>query len=208
MDAPVGPRDELELKAVVPDPAGLVARLETAGAVAGFRGLMTDRRYDREGELAARDEVLRVRTYRHLDGGSEAQLGWKGPTRRSADGYKVRAELECDLARGGGDPGALLQALGYRVVHAIDRRVAVYALHGAAARLEWYPRMDVLVEVEGTGEAIEAVVRATGLDRATFAADPLRAFVAHYEAGGDRAAPRRAVLALAELAGEAPTWGP
>ncbi|HEU4699605.1 MAG TPA: hypothetical protein VFS40_10520 [Gemmatimonadales bacterium] len=201
---------ELELKAVVPDPAALEARLAAAGAAAGFRGLLTDRRYDRaDGELTARDEVLRVRTYHHPDGARAAQLGWKGPARVSPDGYKERAELECDLARGAVDPGALLEALGYRVVHAIDRRIAVHHLAGATARLEWYPRMDVLLEVEGPPEAIEAVVRATGLARASFTSEALRAFVARYDArqmaGGDA---RRAAVSLAELGGAAPEWGP
>ena len=85
---------ELELKAVVPDPEGLRARLRSAGAIAGFRGRMTDRRYDRGGELAARDEVLRIRTYHHPDGTTESVLAWKGPTGRSPDGYELRQEIE------------------------------------------------------------------------------------------------------------------
>ena len=59
---------ELELKAVVPDPEALRARLRRGGAIPGFRGRMTDRRYDRAGDLAARDEVLRIRTYHHPNG--------------------------------------------------------------------------------------------------------------------------------------------
>ena len=76
--------DELELKAVIPDPDALRARLLAAGAVERFRGRMSDRRYDRPGgELARRDEVLRVRSYHHPDGRITAVLGWKGPARRS-----------------------------------------------------------------------------------------------------------------------------
>ncbi|HEU5170366.1 MAG TPA: hypothetical protein VFU46_07505 [Gemmatimonadales bacterium] len=55
--------EELELKSVVPDPSAVRARLIAAGAVPGFRGLMEDRRYDRDGALTARDEVLRVRRF-------------------------------------------------------------------------------------------------------------------------------------------------
>ena len=50
-----------------------------AGAEPGFAGLMFDRRYDRGGELQARDEVLRLRVHRAADGTETSQLGWKGP---------------------------------------------------------------------------------------------------------------------------------
>ena len=197
-----GTHRELELKAVVPDPAALAARLERAGAVAAFHGLMTDRRYDRGTELAARDEVLRVRTYHHADGTRRSQLAWKGRTQVSEEGYKLREELECLVAPGSGDPAALLEALGYRVVHAVDRRVATWTLGGATARLEWYPRMDVLVEVEGDPAAMEALIAVSGLARDSFTAEPLRAFVARYDARNGNAA----AVSLAELASAAPEW--
>src|SRR5690242_11195394 len=103
--------EELELKAVVPDPDALRNRLRDAGAVERFRGRMSDRRYDRGGELTARDEVLRVRSYRHPDGRIERVLGWKGPPRRSSEGYKQREEIELPIA-GNTSPDALLRALG------------------------------------------------------------------------------------------------
>ena len=130
----------------------------------------------------ARDEVLRVRTYHHPDGSTEAVLGWKGPARRSPDGYKQRKELELPLARNAAPPGALLNALGYEVVHSIDREVDVFDLDGATLRLERYPRMDSLLEVEGRPGAIERAIRATGIDRATFTADSLTEFVRQFEA--------------------------
>jgi adenylate cyclase class IV len=77
---------ELELKAVVPDPGALRERLRASGAVLRFRGRMTDVRYDRAGELAARDEVLRVRTLGRPDE-AETILGWKGRATRSPEGY-------------------------------------------------------------------------------------------------------------------------
>ncbi len=145
---------ELELKAVISDPDAFRERLRAAGAVPRFSGRMTDRRYDRAGELATRDEVLRVRTFHHPDG-VEAILAWKGPTMRSPDGYKLREEIELPVSRASADPGRLLAALGYQPVHAIERDVEVYRLGGATARLETYPRMDVLLEVEGDPAAIE-----------------------------------------------------
>jgi len=194
--------DELELKTIVPDPAALRERLAAAGARPAFRGLMEDRRYDRDGQLTARDEVLRVRRFLRADGVITAELTWKGPTRRSADGYKLREELSCWIEPGSDPPGSIVEALGYTVVQAIDRWVELFELGGAVLRVEWYPRMDVLLEVEGPPEAIETAIRATGLPREGFSAEVLLDFVRRYDARGSRLA----ALTLAELGDERPAW--
>jgi predicted adenylyl cyclase CyaB len=178
---------ELELKAVVPDPQAFRERLRAAGAAPRFTGRMTDLRYDRAGELATRDEVLRVRTFHHPDG-VEVILTWKGPTMRSPDGYKLREEIELPVAPAAPDPGRLLAALGYQPVHAIERDVEVYRLGDAIARLETYPRMDVLLEVEGEPAAIEQAVVASGIPRSEFTAESLAEFVRRFEARSGQAA--------------------
>ena len=48
----------------MPDPDQVRQRLCQAGARPGFAGMMIDVRYDRNGELAARDQVLRLRRFR------------------------------------------------------------------------------------------------------------------------------------------------
>ena len=78
---------------MVPDPGLVRRRLLAAGARAGFSGMMVDARYDRRGELVARDEVLRLRVFHHADGRRDAILGWKGATGLSTEGYKMRREL-------------------------------------------------------------------------------------------------------------------
>jgi adenylate cyclase class IV len=163
---------------------------------------MSDVRYDKDGELLARDEVLRLRVFQHDDGMRESILGWKGPTRITADGYKARLELEYDLRPRTGPPEELLQALGYRRIQTIDRFVEYYHLGTADVRLEWYPRMDVLIEVEGDAQGIEAGLLAVGLPRVDFTADALAAFAARYAERTGRAP----ILAAAELAGELPSW--
>ena len=173
------PHRELELKAVVPDPEQLRERMHAAGAEPRFAGRMTDVRYDRGGELTLRDEVLRVRTFRSADGKVESVAAWKGPTQRSADGYKLREEIELPV---GGDPGRLFQALGYQPVQVIDRDIEIWRLGNATARLERYPRMDTLVEVEGEPSAIERVVALSGIPRSEFTAEPLIEFVRRFEA--------------------------
>lgn len=174
--------DELELKALVDDPAALEQALERAGATLVFRGDMVDRRYDLNGELERRDEVLRLRVFRPPAGDgarSYGVLGWKGPA-SVRDGYKHREERETRVE----DPDAaivILERLGYRVALRIDRRIAAYRLGGAAVRIEWYPAMDVLVEIEGEPAAIERAVRASGLERRLFLPEPLAYFVSGYE---------------------------
>jgi predicted adenylyl cyclase CyaB len=172
---------ELELKAVVADPDAFRRRVRAAGASPGFQGRMTDIRYDRAAELAMRDEVLRVRTFHHPDRRVEAIVAWKGPTLRSPEGYKLRDEIELPVGDGGPGPGRLLLALGYRPVHVMEREVEIYRLDRATLRLETYPRMDVLLEIEGDPAAIERAVAASGIPRGEFTAEPLVEFVRRFE---------------------------
>ena len=194
---------EIELKAVVDDPAALEPRLEAGGARRRFRGRMSDRRYDVPSRaLEARDELLRLRSFGAAAGGAPrpAELTWKGPTSREG-GYKAREELLCTV----GDAApveAILARLGFAVTDAIDRCVAFYDLDGAALRIEWYPRMDVLLEVEGSPATIEAAVAACGVPRSAFSADRLTDFAARYRQRTGVAP----ALNLAALGGEPPAW--
>ena len=170
---------EVELKSVVDDPPRRRAAVEAAGATLAFEGRLADRRYDTPDlSLQARDQVLRVRAY---SGANElrVELDWKGPT-RSEGGYKVREELGVHVD----EPdalGAMLDRLGYLVTIAIDREIAQYDLDGAMIRFERYPRMDDLVEVEGTPEQIERAIAALGLPRDGFTSERLPEFVRRFE---------------------------
>jgi adenylate cyclase class IV len=194
--------NEVELKAILSDPVTVRMRLLSVGAILRFRGAMSDRRYDRKGELTARDEILRVRTFRAPDGLATAVVGWKGPTRRSPEGYKERDEIELAVGEGRSSPGAFLAALGYSVVHGIDRWVEVFELGGTIVRLESYPRMDELIEIEGEPAAIERTVAVTGIARAEFSAESLTEFVLRYEARTGQPA----VLASSTGTARAPAW--
>lgn len=170
---------EVELKAVVDDLALRRKRLEDAGAALSFEGKISDRRYDlMSGELSRRDEVLRVRRYENREG-SRVFLEWKGPT-EIRDVYKVREEITTPLedlesfAR-------ILERLGFQIVGEIDRFIAQYQVRGATVRFETYPRMDVLVEVEGTPETIEAAIEVLGMPRGVFSSDRWAAFVERFE---------------------------
>lgn len=192
---------ELELKAVVADPASLRQRLLAAGAVRSFRGMLRDRRLDRGGELERQDQVLRLRRWIPSEGPERVELGWKGTTALSPEGYKQREEIEV-AASSGADALRLLEALGYGVTHAIDRYVEVYRLDATVARLEWYPRMDVLLEIEGEPGGIERLIAITDLPRESCVPDALIQFAARYTSRTGR----QAVLAEAALGDEPPAW--
>jgi len=186
---------EVELKSVVDDLDARRRRVEAAGAALRFSGRLEDRRYDTtDRSLRRRDHVLRTRVRRTpRDADARVTVDWKGPTRQR-DGYKMREEL----AVGVDDAptfAAILGQLGYDVTDAIDRDVWEYELDGATIRFERYPRMDALVEVEGSPPAIERAVAATGLPREGFTAEGLSDFVRRFETRtGSRAALSDAAL--------------
>jgi len=173
-------REELELKARVENPDAVRKAILAAGAELMYRGAMMDRRFDRRGRLERRDEVVRLRVYHPADKSPEwGVLGWQGPVQRRGE-YRLRAEWESRVD----DPKAvlvILRHMGYRISVRIDRAVEQYRLGEATLRLEWYPAMDVLLEVEGQPEAIERAARATGLPRDAFLAESLPYFTAAYE---------------------------
>ena len=188
---------EVELKSLVHDVEASRAAVERAGATLVFHGRLEDRRYDTgDRALTARDNVLRVRVYRDATS-TKAQLDWKGPTKRE-NGYKLREELEA-MVENADALVAILDRLGYEVTIAIDREISQYEYEGAMIRYERYPRMDALVEVEGTPEAIERAVAVTGLPREGFTSERLTEFARRFEARTGT----RAALSHASLADEA-----
>jgi predicted adenylyl cyclase CyaB len=194
--------NELELKAIVPDVEALRQALDSAGAVLRFHGMMRDRRLDREGLLSSRDQVFRVRLWSDEEGGQTlAEVAWKGPTSVDPDGYKLREELEFNV-----DDGEtalqVLRSVGFSIVESIDRYVELFELEGTVARIEWFPRMDVLVEIEGSPEGIENLIAVTGLDRDSCLPDALVAFSQRYTERTGEAA----LLSEDQLDGAPPTW--
>jgi len=189
---------EVELKSAVDDVPRCRAALEDAGARIAYAGRLEDRRWDTyDRALAAKDHVLRVRVYRSSSE-VRAELDWKGPTRRDGR-YKLREELGTNVSDADA-LNAMLVHLGYEVTIAIDREIVQYDLDGTMIRFEHYPRMDDLVEVEGTPEQIERAIIVLGLPRDGFTTDRLPDFVRRYEAR-TRA---RAAISIAELTGDSP----
>jgi len=186
---------EVELKSVVDDVGHRRSLIERAGARLVFEGRLVDVRYDQgHGDLVAQDQVLRIRVYERAVH-NEASIEWKSPTRYEA-GYKVRDELSTSV----GDPAMLseiLRRLGFVPIREIEREIAQYEIHGATVRFERYPRMDPLVEIEGTPDGIEKAIQATGLPREGFTSERLPDFAAKFE----QRTGERAALSTGELAG-------
>jgi len=153
--------------------------IERAGGSLVFEGKLSDRRYDfASGELGSSDEVVRVRRYISRES-ARTVLDWNGPT-EFRDVYKVREEITTPVE----DFDSLEQILvhlGLELTSEVDRDIAQYQFDEATIRFESYPRMDVLVEVEGEPAAIEVAIDALGLPRGTFTNHRLHDFVADFE---------------------------
>ncbi len=187
---------ETEVKGRAVDAPAMVRALEAAGATRGFAGPMIDRRYDTpDYAMQSRDEVLRIRITGSGDA-RQARVDYKGAA-SFPGGLKVREEIGTVV----GDPDVLdriLGHLGFVVTREIERDVDVYELSGATIRFERYPRLDVLVEVEGTPEAIERAIVALRVPRDAFTSERLADFIRRFEERtGERAA-----LSARELQGD------
>lgn len=187
---------EVELKSVVDDVMIRRRLVELAGGRLLYEGSLEDLRYDNAaGDLAARDEVLRLRVYGGTDG-THAFLEWKGKTSYE-EGYKIREELSSQV--GSTETfQTILANLGYTVVAEIGRWIAQYELGKAVVRFERYPQMDNLVEVEGDPEEIESAIAAIGIDRALFTSHRLAHFIREFE----KRTGMRAALSERELRGD------
>ncbi len=190
---------EMEVKAVVPDEGMVRARLAAAGARPVFEGTLLDRRYDTPARtLTARDAVLRLRVQRAAagDANARATIEFKGAA-SIVEGYKVREETG-SVVDDAEALDAILKSLGYEITREVEREVAVFTVAGATVRLERYPRMDVLVEVEGDAPQIERAIAVLALPRRAFTADALVTFVRRFE---ERTG-QRAAICRRELAGD------
>lgn len=172
---------EFELRARLPDDGEeLRERLADGDWELRFRGRMSDRWLDTpDGTLENRGEVLRVRRYRGPVGEDRTLVAWKGPAREE-EGFKRREELETTIS----DPGIVLgifERIGYRPTMALDRDIEVYHGGGVTVRIERFPHMDTLAEIEGEPKAVEARLSPLGLAREAWTPWPLSRFVSRFE---------------------------
>src|SRR5439155_23774 len=149
-------------------------------------GLAPPRRSPRPGG-AARRAADRPDLYRSGRRHPGRHSGGRHLGSRSQRGhYRHRPEVEARVSDGDAVV-TVLERLGFAVSLRIDRTVEIYRLGQAVLRIEWYPVMDVLLEVEGEPAEIERAIAATGLPRDRFFPESLPHFVAAYEARTGRA---------------------
>ena len=192
---------ERELKARLDGPVEEVRqRLAETGWSLVLEGEMSDRILDTaDGRLFDADQVLRVRRITGGEGEVQTVLTWKGPTRYE-NGFKVREELETTTEQA----DAMLNLFGRlgfsTVAMSIDRRIAVYEMEAVHVRIEQYPEMDTLIEIEGEPAAVERRIADVGLPRSSWVAWRLQEFAARYEARTGRVARLSDEDAVAEKA--------
>ncbi|MFJ8039277.1 class IV adenylate cyclase [Kitasatospora sp. NPDC096147] len=143
---------EVELKAVVREPAAVAARLEGMCGP-GREEIYRDTYYDGQGEELGRgDRELRVRTVVG-SGGVRTVLTYKGPRLDGASEAKPEYETEVADAKA---VDAIVRGLGYRPVIRFEKHCRNYAL-----RESGWDLLATLVrvpELNGTFIEIEAVV--------------------------------------------------
>ncbi len=154
---------EIEAKMRLSDRAGMIKRLERAGARRVGRLKEVNIYFDTAaGDLKSADQGLRVRRVQEQDGSEHATITHKGP--RAFGRLKSRAEREVDVsdARRAAD---LLGALGYFPVLTFEKRRERWELDGCRVELDTLPLLGDFIEIEGPDdETVLAVRKKLGLE--------------------------------------------
>lgn len=159
----IKPKIETELRARIPDVKDFRGKLAKARATFVSRHIMRDFLFDDEARsLSGNKQKLRLRMYDN----QRTVITWKSKKRGSSL-YKEEYEHEVEI----GDFETMmyiLKQLGYRLIFRIDRRVELYRMRDVIIRLEFFPEMDDLVEIEGPHDQLEELIRELGLRRSDF----------------------------------------
>jgi len=146
---------ETEVKSEVSDLAPIRDRLYALGA----RHLSTveeeNAYFDRDGELEARGQSLRLRQDQRV------RLTWKGPS-DFRDGVVVRPEVEVTVSSFA-DAMEILDRLGFRPTERLEKHRETWRLRDVELALDSLS-FGYFVELEGERASIEAVARELGLD--------------------------------------------
>jgi adenylate cyclase class 2 len=173
--------EEIEVKYRLAGPealAALRARLVALGAQSAGAAAETSVLFDTpDGRLRAADQVLRLRW---RDGRREALLTYKGPARWQA-GLKRREEHTVAVADGEG-LATILACLGFTAQQRYTRQRELWRYAGAEVALDTLA-FGTYCEVEGSADAIAAVVAALDLSPAQLEPRPYPALAAEQPPG-------------------------
>jgi len=147
---------ETEIKFRIDDPERIASALRKAGAKKADSGFEKNIIYDRGGELAQSERLLRLRSY---SGKADITFKRKIP----AEKFKVREELRVRIESF--EKGAsLLEALGFRPVWKYEKKRQTWELDGAGVTIDLMPMMGNFVEIEGSEKGIAEAAEKLGLD--------------------------------------------
>jgi predicted adenylyl cyclase CyaB len=146
---------ETEIKIEVADHAPIRARLQSLGATFSGKADEENVYLDRDGELVARGESLRLRKDQQL------RLTWKGPT-VFHEGVVQRAEIEIAVSSFF-DTAQLLGRLGFEPADHLEKRRETWRLPGVEIALDTVA-FGKFVEIEGDPAAAQALAHELGLD--------------------------------------------
>lgn len=146
---------ETEIKIEVADHAPIRARLQDLGAT--FVGTAAEENVylDRDGQLVARDESLRLRKDNRI------RLTWKGPT-VFHEGVVQRAEIEIDVSNFF-ETAQLLLRLGFEPSDHLEKLRETWRMPGVEIALDTVA-FGKFVEIEGDPATAQALAQELGLD--------------------------------------------
>lgn len=141
---------EVEIKYRNPDPAEMLSRLQSLGAVRGEPRIESDQYFNApDRDLKATDEAFRLRRI-----GPHNRLTYKGPKRETAT--KTRPEIEVPLADGdsvAADAVRMLTSLGYKPVAVVRKTRTPYHIARDGFEVEI-----CLDEVDSVGSFLEVEI--------------------------------------------------
>ncbi len=151
-------------------------QLSIAGAKMSQKGFMQDYYFDNPFlNLKSKNQKLRIRAIDY----KLIQLCWKGPI--SVDKQtKIREEIEVGVKNV--EPLIeIFEKLGFQNTRFYERYFETYLLYDVKIRIEQFPIMDILVEIEGEQHLINRAVTHLNISKDVFGPKTLVSFIKEYE---------------------------
>ena len=151
-------------------------QLSIAGAKMSQKGFMQDYYFDNPFlNLKSKNQKLRIRAIDY----KLIQLCWKGPI--SVDKQtKIREEIEVGVNKVE-SLIKIFEKLGFQNTRFYERYFETYLLYGVKIRIEQFPIMDILVEIEGEQHLINRAVTHLNISKDVFGPKTLVSFIKEYE---------------------------
>ncbi len=167
---------EKELRGKIDDLNKFRDQLNIAGAKMSKKGFMQDYYFDNPFlNLKSKNQKLRIRAIDY----KLIQLCWKGPI--SVDKQtKIREEIEVGVKNV--EPLIkIFEKLGFQNTRFYERYFETYLLYDVKIRIEQFPIMDILVEIEGEQHLINRAVTHLNISKDVFGPKTLVSFIKEYE---------------------------